>query len=205
MKASCMKRILMFMPILFLHIAVGQMPSSHHSFNGLYSLENLPYIVFPIGGIGAGMFCIEGTGTISHLSVRNSLNLFNEPPFFAALSIKGQPEKARVLEGPIPGWKYFGHRDAGQGDHNTNWGLARFKNCTFWLVFPSARLTWRTLNCRSKPKLRVGALLFPPIRTIPAYLWEHWNINSKTQAMGLWTIYFPLIPLLSATFRKFCA
>ena len=131
-----MKRILVVMPILCLQIAVAQIPSPHHSFNGLYSTENLPYIAFPIGGIGAGMFCVEGTGTISHLSVRNSPDLFNEPPFFAALSIKGQPEKARVLEGPIPGWKYYGHRDAGQGDHNTNWGLARFKNSTFLARFP---------------------------------------------------------------------
>jgi hypothetical protein len=42
-----------------------------HVFNGYYTGKNLDRIAFPVGGIGAGMFCIEGTGAISHMSVRN--------------------------------------------------------------------------------------------------------------------------------------
>ena len=52
--------------------------------------EYLQRIAFPIGGIGAGMFCLEGTGAISHLSIRNTPDFYNEPPVFAAIVVKGQ-------------------------------------------------------------------------------------------------------------------
>jgi hypothetical protein len=59
-----------------------------HDFNASYSGKNLDRIAFPIGGIGAGMFCIEGTGAISHMSVRNRPEVFNEPSMFA-ISVRG--------------------------------------------------------------------------------------------------------------------
>ncbi|MBN2308040.1 MAG: hypothetical protein JXR94_03665, partial [Candidatus Hydrogenedentes bacterium] len=40
------------------------------AYNGPYSGANLNRVAFPVGGIGAGMFCIEGTGAISHVSFR---------------------------------------------------------------------------------------------------------------------------------------
>ena len=40
-------------------------------YNGPYSGAYLNRVAFPIGGIGAGMVCLEGTGAISHVSVRN--------------------------------------------------------------------------------------------------------------------------------------
>jgi uncharacterized protein (DUF608 family) len=112
-----------------------------HTFDGAYTGANLQRIAFPIGGIGAGMFCLEGTGAISHLSIRNRPDLFNEPPVFAALAIKGQPGSARVLEGPVPDWKKFGGRGAGLGDVGTTWGLARFKQAGFKARFPFAEVT----------------------------------------------------------------
>ena len=33
-------------------------------FNGPYSGKNLDRIAFPIGGMGAGMYCLEGTGCL---------------------------------------------------------------------------------------------------------------------------------------------
>lgn len=45
-------------------------------------------IAFPIGGMGAGMFCLEGTGAISNMSVRHQPNIFNEPCMFAAVHVK---------------------------------------------------------------------------------------------------------------------
>ncbi|MCH5716323.1 hypothetical protein [Niabella hibiscisoli] len=50
--------------------------------------DQLNKVAFPLGGTGAGMFCIEGTGAISHMSVRNNPEMFFEPAMFAALSIK---------------------------------------------------------------------------------------------------------------------
>ena len=48
------------------------------SFNGKYQKEYLDKIAFPIGGIGAGMFCLEGTGAISHVSLRHHPDVMNE-------------------------------------------------------------------------------------------------------------------------------
>ena len=68
-----------------------------HQYNGPYSGEYLNRIAFPIGGLGAGMFCLEGTGAISHMSVRNKPEIFNEPGWFAAICIKGQKNNSSIL------------------------------------------------------------------------------------------------------------
>ena len=114
-----------------------QFLSAHHH-NGPYTGEYLNRIAFPIGGIGAGMFCIEGTGAISHMSIRNKPEIFNEPEMFAAISIKGLKNGAKVLEGPVPDWKKFGLRDAGNGLGGSTAGLPRFKEAVFNTRFPFA-------------------------------------------------------------------
>lgn len=112
-----------------------------HQFNGSYTSVNLQRIAFPIGGIGAGMFCLEGTGSISHLSVRNNPEMFNEPVMFAALAVKSSPGgTARVLEGPVPDWKKFGNRRSGDGAPGATWGLARFAQANFQARFPFAEI-----------------------------------------------------------------
>ncbi len=109
-----------------------------HAYNGSYSGEYLNRIAFPIGGIGAGMFCIEGTGTISHMSVRNRPEVFNEPCMFAAISVKGIENGSLVLEGEVPEWKKFGRPDSGNGSGGTSWGLPRFESAVFTARFPFA-------------------------------------------------------------------
>ena len=84
------------------------------------------------------MFCLEGTGAISHFSVRNNPELFNEPPFFAAIAVKGRPNLTRVVEGPIPDWKKFGQPNAAVGAPGATWGLARFQMADFSSRFPFA-------------------------------------------------------------------
>ena len=49
----------------------GNAPVTKRAFNTPYSGAFLNRLAFPIGGIGAGMFCLEGTGAISHMSIRN--------------------------------------------------------------------------------------------------------------------------------------
>jgi len=115
--------------------------SPGHSFNGIYKGEYLDQVAFPIGGMGAGMFCLEGTGAISHMSIRNTPDIFNEPSLFAAISIKGMPNSARVLEGPVPGWKKFGQRGAARGAEGTTFGLARFREASFIARFPFGEVT----------------------------------------------------------------
>ena len=109
-------------------------------FNGEYTDEFLNKVAFPIGGIGAGMFCMEGTGAISHLSVRNHPDVYNEPYAFAAISVKGFENGAKVLEAPVPFWKLFGPGGSGNGSGNRSYGLPRFAGGRFLSRFPFATL-----------------------------------------------------------------
>lgn len=109
-------------------------------YNTPYKGENLNRLAFPIGGLGAGMFCMEGTGAISHVSVQNKPDIFNEPGMFAAISVKGLKNGAKLLEGPVPDWKKFGQRRAGNGSEGATTGLPRFRHATFTTKFPFAHL-----------------------------------------------------------------
>jgi uncharacterized protein (DUF608 family) len=110
-------------------------------YNGPYSGETLSRVAFPLGGIGAGMLCLEGTGALSHVSLRHHPEVFNEPCVFAALSLEGEPRVARVVEGPVPAWKRFGQEGSGNGDGGTTWGLPRFGRASFLARFPFGTVT----------------------------------------------------------------
>ncbi|MBI4662277.1 MAG: hypothetical protein HY735_25945 [Verrucomicrobia bacterium] len=108
------------------------------TYNGAYTGDHLNRIAFPMGGIGAGMICLEGTGALSHFSLRNKPEVFNEPMIFAAISVKGKSRVARVLEGPVPAWKTFGAGGTGNGAAGTSFGLPRFRSASFLARFPFA-------------------------------------------------------------------
>lgn len=105
-------------------------------FNTPYAGEHLNRVAFPIGGMGTGMFCVEGTGAISHMSLRHRPELFHEPGMFAAISIKGIEKGAKILEGPVPDWKKYGQHGAGNGMPYNTYGLPRFNNVEFKARFP---------------------------------------------------------------------
>ena len=108
-------------------------------FNELYRGEYLNHIAFPLGGIGAGMFCLEGMGSLTKFSLRNHPDLLSEPKLFAAICIKGKPNIARVLEGPVPVWKLRPFFPAPDGTYPGGcWGLPRFQEATFENRFPFA-------------------------------------------------------------------
>lgn len=111
-------------------------PPVSREYNGPYAGANLNRVAFPIGGLGAGMFCLEGTGALSHMSVRNRMEFFHEPQCFAAVSVKGSPNVARVLEGPIPDWKYFGSPGSGNGSAGSTYGFPRFRKAACLARFP---------------------------------------------------------------------
>lgn len=113
-----------------------QLERTHRNYNGEYSNEYLSKVAFPIGGIGAGMFCLEGTGAISHLSVNNRPEIYNTPYSFAAISIKGLENGAKVLESTVPTWKLFGPSGSGNGLGSRNYGLPRFEKGSFIARFP---------------------------------------------------------------------
>ena len=110
-----------------------------HDFNGSYEDDYLNRVAFPMGGMGAGMICLEGTGVLSHFSLRHQPEIFNEPFTFAAISIKGR-NSAKVLEGPVPTWKVFGRPNTGNGGSGTPLGLPRFEKARFLARFPFATI-----------------------------------------------------------------
>ncbi len=125
--------------ILLIHSCAGDKTKKHvpgHAYNGPYSGEYLNRIAFPIGGIGAGMFCLEGTGAISHMSVRNRPEMFNEPCMFAALSIKNLENGTKIIEGQVPEWKHYGQPGSGNGSSGASYGLPRFQDALFIARFP---------------------------------------------------------------------
>jgi uncharacterized protein (DUF608 family) len=115
--------------------------STKRNYNDPYSGPNLNRVAFPIGGIGAGMVCLEGIGAISHVSLRNQPEVFNEPCTFAAISVKGMKNGAKVLEGPVPAWKIFGSPGSGNGASRTSFGLPRFESAQFFARFPFGFVT----------------------------------------------------------------
>jgi uncharacterized protein (DUF608 family) len=108
-------------------------PSDRYS--GSYAGPRLNRVAFPMGGLGAGMLSLEGTGTLSQVSIRNHADVFNEPGIFAAVHVAGPTPVARVLEGPVPGWKVFGARGSAQGSGGSL-GLPRFGRASFRARFP---------------------------------------------------------------------
>lgn len=114
----------------------GKIKSAGHEYNGYYTGKNLDRVAFPIGGMGAGMFCMGGTGAISHMSVRNRPEVYNEPLMFAAITVKGLKNGTKVVEGQVPDWKKFGQPDSANGSGGTSYGFPRFKNARFTARFP---------------------------------------------------------------------
>lgn len=126
--------------------AVAEIPAAsvapaQRPYNGEYVDATLNRVAFPMGGIGAGMICLEGTGALSHFSLRNRPEVFNEPCTFAAISVKGARPLARVLEGPVPNWKIFGQPGTGNGAGGSSFGLPRFASATFRARFPFATVS----------------------------------------------------------------
>ena len=111
-----------------------------HVYNETYTGEFLNRIAFPIGGIGAGMFCLEGGGAVSHMSIRNRPEVFNEPGLFGAIWVKGAKNGAKIAEGPVPDWKKFGQPNAGNGAAGAITGLPHFQQAVFKARFPFATI-----------------------------------------------------------------
>ena len=116
---------------------------AYAKYDGVYKGDRLNRVAFPMGGLGAGMICLEGTGALSHFSIRNKPEVFNEPCTFAAICIKrkGKENVARILEGPVPAWKLFGAPGAGNGAAGSSFGLPRFREAVFQSRFPFATVT----------------------------------------------------------------
>lgn len=79
---------------------------SARAFNGSYRGAHLAHFSFPLSGIGAGMRCLEGSGALGSISVRNKPALQFSPMFFAALCLRGRyhaVDKTLYLAPPLDG------------------------------------------------------------------------------------------------------
>lgn len=56
-----------------------------HEFSETYSHEHVTHVAFPLGGMVAGMLCLEGTDGFPHVLLRNQPRMFHQPKLFAAL------------------------------------------------------------------------------------------------------------------------
>ncbi|MBO9605868.1 MAG: hypothetical protein J7639_07960 [Paenibacillaceae bacterium] len=106
-------------------------------YNGTYREERNARIAYPLGGIGSGSLCLEGTGALSHVSLRNAPDLVHEPTMFAAVSVRQNGGVvAKVLESAVPVWKVFDWPNDGKGWGAKHFGLPRFAESSFAAKFP---------------------------------------------------------------------
>lgn len=70
-----------------------------------YRNSTAEHVLWPLGGIGAAQFGLTGSGTLDRIANRHLPDVRNASYSFAALSVPGQPDLARVLEGPLPAFK----------------------------------------------------------------------------------------------------
>ena len=159
-------------------------PSPARKYNSPYTGEYLNRVAFPIGGLGAGMFCMEGTGAISHMSVRNRPDIYNEPSLFSAIAIKGLPNGVKVLEGQVPDWKMFGARGTGNGAAGTTYGLPRFQKAEFKTHFPFATIQLQDTDIPLQITIKGWSPFIPTDEdnsSLPVGAFEYTFTNKTTQ------------------------
>jgi uncharacterized protein (DUF608 family) len=157
-------------------------------YNATYTGEFLNRIAFPIGGLGAGMFCLEGAGALSHVSIRNRPEIFNEPGMFAAISVKGLKNGAKLLEGPVPDWKKFGQREAGNGLGGATTGLPHFRHAAFTTQFPFAHIDLRDTDLPLKTKITGWSPFIPTDEdnsSLPVGALEYHFTNTGVRTLDL--------------------
>ena len=104
----------------------------------------------PIGGLGAGCICINGSGGLQDFSIRTRPETTalpagftsNSPEAaFAILHIKGSAPVTKLVEGPFPPFKIFDQGLQGQGlRRGGSEGFPRFEKCNFRGEFPFAEI-----------------------------------------------------------------
>ncbi len=121
-------------------VAANPINSGKRKYNTEYTGQYLNRVAFPIGGLGAGMFCLEGSGAISQVSTQNQPDVFNDPGMFAAIYVKGVTNGAKLLEGPVPEWKHFGLHNSALGFGGSAMGLPHFGEASFKTEFPFCKI-----------------------------------------------------------------
>lgn len=164
----------------------------------IYTGENLKHIAFPLGGMGAGMFCLQGSGMLGNFSIRNSPDIHLEPNIFSTICIKNESRNiTKVLEGQVPYHKIFGHptvgtlgiQGMGNGLHGKNYGLPRFQDNAFSSRFPFAAIEFFDINVPINATLNAWSPFIPlneDDSSLPAAILEYSfenNTNKEIEAV----------------------
>lgn len=148
--------------------------------------EELNYWAFPMGGIGAGMICLEGRGSLSHMSLRHEMDRFHEPFVFASVAVEGRPDLSRMVEGPIPDHRIFGAQHGGLGYAGPNAGLPRFSTVEARSRFPFCRLDLSEKGHPLQVRIVGWSPFTPPDADrsgLPAVALEYEFINTSGEAL----------------------
>jgi uncharacterized protein (DUF608 family) len=115
-----------------------------------FSGDRATQVAMPVGGLGAGCLCVNGSGGLQDFSLRARPETSalpagftsNSPEAaFAILHIKGAASVTKVVEGPFPPFKIFDQGLQGQGLRRSgSEGFPRFEKCNFRGEFPFAEV-----------------------------------------------------------------
>lgn len=115
-----------------------------------FSGDKATQVAMPIGGIGTGCICVNGSGGLQDFSIRTrpettalpSGFTSNSPEAaFAILHIKGPAPVTKLVEGPFPPFKIFDQGLQGQGLRRGGFeGFPRFEKSNFRGEFPFAEV-----------------------------------------------------------------
>jgi uncharacterized protein (DUF608 family) len=122
------------------YISSLELPPTLKSFTG----ERLLQVAMPVGGIGAGNVCFNGSGGLQDFSIRNRPSTTavqdghsTRDAAFALLHIRGDMAVTKLIEGPIPPQKLYDQGLQAQGFRQGGFeGLPRFETCTFDAAYP---------------------------------------------------------------------
>lgn len=109
----------------------------------IFTDKQLDMIAFPMGGIGAGMLCLQGRGSLGNVSIRHRPDYRLNPNLFSAVSVKQNGQwVSRVVEAPVPDHNVFECAPEGGLGFSTalSYGLPRFSKGSFTARFPFAHL-----------------------------------------------------------------
>ncbi len=121
-------------------------PNAQRTFSG----DRATQVSLPVGGLGAGCICVNGSGGLQDFSIRTRPETTalpvgftsNSPEAaFAILHIKGATPVTKLIEGPFPAFKIFDQGLQGQGLRRSgSEGFPRFEKCNFRGEFPFAEV-----------------------------------------------------------------
>ena len=160
-----------------------------------FSGDNATQVAMPMGGIGAGSICLNGSGGLQDFAILtrpattampSGFSANSPEAAFAVLHIKGEPGITRLIEGPFPAFKIFDQGLQGQGLRRGGFeGFPRFGKCVFKGEYPFAEVQFSD----SAVPLQVTLTAWNPLvplddknSGIPCVILEYTLRNGSTKA-----------------------